>query len=261
MKKERIIKFIVLLTSYILTTQLSIANPILFSGKNLSGRSVVFQETSAYNNGASPNIADYIYFSPPKSYYAYSPSPGKIDLHGANGKIVNKSLYVPQCWRTFLRVIPKDQLNLRVGYLRLDVIDYFPFISYGFFPGVTEFAIHSAEDQFIGYVTQKDPSCVPTHAPLIITGPRYEFFRCKNYTPSGTISWNRLQGNIKYTLQERLGSKWKTVYSGLNTSTGYTRSWGKRALRVRASAEGINGPWAKFGALLPECLVGTEPIY
>ena len=188
MKKKQIIRSIVLLASYILTTQISLANPYLYSGKNLSGSSVRLEETSAYNGGYGPDTADYIYFSPPESYTALALLGGVNVLYGTNGQILNKSLYVPQCWRTYLRVLPKDQFNLPAGHYIANAISYFPFISYGFYPGVYEFATHSAEDQYIGYATLKDPSCTPTHDPLIISRPRYEFFRCNNYLSEGIVS-------------------------------------------------------------------------
>jgi len=258
MKKERITQLIALLVSYILTTQLTLANPYLFSGKNLSGSSVRLLETSPYDGGRSPDTADYIHFSPPLSYYVISLSPGVNDLYGDNGIIRNKSIYVPQCWRTYLRVIPKDQFDLNVGEGYFNVVNLFPFISYGFYPGVYEFATHSAEDQYIGYAAVKDPSCVPTHDPLIMSRPRYEFFRCNGYSAEGYISWTKLQGNINYAAQRKSGSRWYTVYSGGKNGFRYTGASGGHKLRVRASAEGINGPWYNFSARLPLC-PGTQP--
>ena len=259
MKYKRTLNKLILLLCSFLLPQLSLANPYLFSGQNLSGSSIKLNETAPYNGGAFPGSDSFIHFSPPESYYVYSPSLGNTYIYGSNGKIVNKSIYVPQCWSTYLRVIPKDQLDLQPGEGIFNIVNYFPFISYGFQPGVTEFSFHSAEDQFIGYTAIKDPSCIPSHDPLIVTLPRYEFFRCNGYSADGFISWNRLDGGITYTLQERIGSNWYTVYTGTRPGARITKPSGGHSLRVRASAEGISGPWNNFSIRVPSC-PGTNPF-
>lgn len=259
MKLNQAIRFLTVLCCFFLSTQASLANPYLFSGPNLTGSSIKFQETSPYNGGAFPGRDSFIHFSPPESYYVYSPSLGNIYIYGTNGKIVNKSLYVPQCWTTYLRVIPKDQLDLQPGEGIFNIVNYFPFISYGFQPGVSEFATQSAEDQYIGYTAIKDPACIPSHDPLIITFPRYEFFACKGYRAVGSVSWNSLAGNITYTLQEKVGSNWYNIYSGASSEAIITKSQGGHSMRVRASAEGIKGPWKNFSIRVPSC-PGTQPF-
>jgi len=229
----------------------------------LTGNRVKFLQTSDFNGGTSPGQSDYLYFSSPESYILVSLLSGENFISGNNGEIVNKSLYVPQCWRVRLRIILKDNYYIPPGYYKSNAINLHGFLSVGIYPGVIDLINYNIDGKVVGYATQRDPSCVATHDPLILSRPAYEFANCKTPIRRGLVSWPGLQGSVKYTLQEKQGSTWRTLSSGFNTSYSYDKTGGKYRLRVRASAESINGPWESFTAYVPECLYGggIEPSY
>lgn len=181
------------------------------------------------------------------------------DLHVAGGfSRKAESISVPECYSSALRGLYLSTTSTTgIGAFTSHRFPLHLFHA-GNYSDLSEFggSVHLA-NRTLDYRTKRIDNCEQDKG-LIIDSINYEGLSCSGATRRGVLDFYSGPG-ITYTVQNKVGSNWQTIYTGTNSHVMYNQTGGNYDIRIKASSNGVTGDWKYKTANVQSCLYSGTP--